>query len=294
MINATILADSVGPHGIRLVTYELTYPRFIHSELLTHRMLSRNAASSRAIPVERMIAAVVREPARPVRWAANQPGMQSGPTLTAQMARCGNTIWDDALTYAIASARSLAAHGVHKSIVNRLLEPFAHITTIVTATEWANFFRQRISREAQPEFHELAWTMGRLYRDHQPIAVAEGGWHLPYITDSEQALAQPLRIKVSVARCARVSYARTHEERAIKDDMALCERLKAAGHWSPFEHAAVCLDDAYWSRNLRGWRSARSLYEHEERITMKGLLLDQLLTDERPEWLIDADSEDYA
>ena|SRR3990172_10692569 len=87
MYSARILCDSesiyhkIGEHGNRLTTMEITYPRFVHSELMTHRMFSRNAASSRAIPISKMIEAVERDPVIPVWWGKNQSGMQARKEL---------------------------------------------------------------------------------------------------------------------------------------------------------------------------------------------------------------------
>ena len=152
-ITAKIIADSISPAGARLTTLQLRYPRFIHAEFMTHRMFSRNASSSRAIPVERLIQDVLDDPAMPVFWGKNQPGMQAREdhhALVGGEGVSGYDHFDDSITreaawlisrgIAIQHAREFAKAGYHKQIVNRLLEPFSHINVVVTATEWENFF----------------------------------------------------------------------------------------------------------------------------------------------------------
>jgi hypothetical protein len=141
--SAKILADSVGAHGVRLTTFELCYPRMIHSEFMTHRMISRNAASSRAIPVEKMIKRVEEDPVEPLFWGANQKGMQAHQALTGLSLSLAQGYWEDAQYQAVSFARRLADVGAHKQIVNRILEPFSWITVIASATEWGNFINLR-------------------------------------------------------------------------------------------------------------------------------------------------------
>ena len=153
MISARIVADSLNTDkSHRLTTFVLTYNRYIHSEIMTHRMFSRNAASSRAIPVKRMIKNIRDNPARPISWGQNQKGMQAEENICIENESIAIKIWDESCWNAIKSAERLINLGVHKQIANRLLEPFAHMTTIVTATEFNNFFHLRAHKDAQPEF----------------------------------------------------------------------------------------------------------------------------------------------
>jgi thymidylate synthase ThyX len=151
--SARVLLDSRSPSGARLTTLEVRYPRFIHSEMMTHRVFSRNAASSRAIPIKKMIAAVREEPALPVYWGRNQTGMSAREAVTPEVEALARAEWQSALEDALAHAERLAEKDIdlHKQLVNRLLEPFAWITVIITATDWANFFTQRCHPDAQPE-----------------------------------------------------------------------------------------------------------------------------------------------
>lgn len=147
MNKATIVADSVSAvNGQRLITYELEYPRFIHAELMTHRLFSRNAASSRAIPISKMMEMVEETPAMPVEWGMNQAGMQA-KEVHSNPEVC-ESVWKLAAQQAVYSAQALQNLGLHKQIVNRVLEPFQIMKTIVTATEFDNFFWLRCHKDA--------------------------------------------------------------------------------------------------------------------------------------------------
>lgn len=265
MIEAKIIADSVNRRGNRLTSFILTYPRFIHSELMTHRMFSRNAASSRAIPFSRMVRMIEERPAMPEHWGAEQKGMQSGDEIenTKEAAK----LWIYALQDAARSATELQKLGVHKSICNRLLEPFAHITTIVTATEWDNFFFLRADAAAMPEFRILATKMLELYLAHSPAEVPQGGWHIPFGEHLPEGLDEEEKLHVAVARCARLSYM-THEGVIdVKADLDLFARLRHHGHWSPLEHVATPVSFALDEHlgNFSGWLQLRKLQKDENK-----------------------------
>ena len=141
-INAQIVADSVNPQGDRIITFLLTYPRFIHGELMTHRMFSRNSASSRAIPLKKMVKMVEEDPFIPIAWQKDHKGMQGNEYLDFNVPSCTGE-WLRARSQAVRFAKELNAHGVTKQLCNRLLEPFMWHTVLVTATEWDNFFELR-------------------------------------------------------------------------------------------------------------------------------------------------------
>jgi thymidylate synthase ThyX len=268
--SARVLLDSVSPAGVRLTTMEARYPRFIHSEVMTHRLFSRNAGSSRALPIRKMIDAVRTDPAMPIWWGRNQAGMQAFAELDAAARARAQAEWQRALEDALAHAERLAASDVnlHKQLVNRILEPFAWITVIISATEWANFFTQRAHEDAQPELKHLAELMLAAYRASVPRALALGEWHTPLIL-ADEAAALPLedRLKISVARSARVSYLTHDGARDHAKDLELYERLLgggANGHWSPFEHVATPLaSSGDWSGNFRGWLQYRKRFAQE-------------------------------
>lgn len=299
-ISAKIILDSIGPSRIRLTTFELTYPRFVHSELMTHRAFSRNAASSRAIPFEKTVAQVKRSPAMPIFWGRNQKGMQAWEELddvprgTLPASQCESWAdmeenlstrelakerWLTARNAAIAQAEHLHTLGLHKQIVNRVLEPWLHMTTLVSATDWNNFFFLRTHRDAQPEFRELARCMWKEYKDGEPKELEDGEWHLPFIQeeDIDRALklwtlsvaSEQLR-KVSTGRCARVSYLTHDGKRDLLKDIDLHDRLlkgRDGGepmHMSPFEHVAQALTSDMRMGNFRGWKQYRKLFFGEE------------------------------
>jgi len=270
---ARVVLDSLSPAGVRLVTMEVRYPRFIHAEMMTHRVFSRNAQSSRALPIKKMIAAVREEPAMPIYWGKNQAGMSARREIDETARTRAEAEWRRALASALETAELLSDSEIdlHKQLVNRILEPFAWITVIVTATEWSNFFTQRCHPDAQPEIKHLADMMLQEFRASTVRGVGFGDWHLPLILEDERALDIALLRKLSVARCARVSYL-THEgSRDHAKDLELFDRLVAGGangHWSPFEHVATPLErDDEWSANFRGWRSFRKFFPQENAVT---------------------------
>lgn len=242
MISVSIVADSVNEDGVRLTTFELTYPRFIHSEVMTHRIFSRNSSSSRAIPAKVMIDKVKHAPFVPMYWGANKAGMQAGEELSKEaISKCTWT-WLSAAEQAVKHAEALTEQGLHKQIVNRLLEPFSLITVILTSTSFTNFFKLRCSTMAEPHLQHLAELMRKHFEASRPRCIEPNCWHLPYVDGSESDDMNDL-IKKSVARCARGSYLQASGDFTLNEDMALYERLANSGHWSPFEHQAVARYD---------------------------------------------------
>lgn len=262
-MNVKIIADSIAPTGKRILTLQLRYPRFIHAEFMTHRVFSRNASSSRAIPVDKIIAQVLDDPAMPVHWGANIPGMQANEQLSDKAIALARQVWLDASRDAVYRARALIALGLHKQVANRILEPWQFINVVVTATEWDNFFELRTHRDAQPEFQVLACAMKEAIRLSQPKQLGYDNWHLPYVTDREIGV-WPIEdlIKFSAARCARVSYLR-HDRTDPKpeDDFTLYDRLISSkpAHASPIEHQAKPLSNPFAiSNNFQGWEQFRA------------------------------------
>jgi thymidylate synthase ThyX len=275
--SARILKDSLSPAGVRLTTMEVRYPRFIHSEMLTHRVFSRNSSSSRAIPIRKMIDAVRDEPAMPVWWGRNQSGMQAFDQIDDETRALAEAEWKRALEDALAHADRLSAADInlHKQLVNRILEPFAWITVILTATEWSNFFALRTHEDAQPELKHIADLMLQEYRSGTPRDLSIGEWHTPLtLPDEDASLPLEMRLKISVARSARVSYLTHDGTRDHAKDVELYERLLgggANGHWSPFEHVATPLASAgTWSGNFRGWEQYRKRFTQENVSTFPG------------------------
>lgn len=254
MLSAKVIADSIDPDfGVRLTTIEATMHRFVLAEFNTHRVFSRNSASSRAIPIDKQISRVLQTPAYPVEFGTNQPGMQAGPPLEGIALLTAKDMWFEAAKAAVNFARELQDLGVHKQVTNRLLEPFMWHTVIVSSTEWENFFHQRCSPLAQPEIRCAAELIQEAYNSSTPKKLGAGEWHTPYILDDEQEWSWEEKKRISAARCARVSYLTQNGERDPAEDLKLYERLVSADppHASPLEHVATPFEfDAYRAPQL--------------------------------------------
>lgn len=283
--SAKIIADSISEWGHRLVTMEVRMHRFILAEMNTHRAFSRNSASSRAIPVSKIIDRVESDPAYPVLWGKEQKGMQTGDPFELKEVEDIVHIWDLTRKHCLTAAHLLKAVGLHKSLINRLLEPFMWHTAIITATEWDNFFHQRCSPDAQPEMKAVADQMQLAYYSSTPTQLGYGAWHLPYIrpedpddvriylgadgtASSPFQQTQTLK-RISTARCARVSYLTQDGHRDISLDLDLYDRLYGSGHWSPFEHVATPVPDKndpeWYNSNFIGWKQFRKEFGNENR-----------------------------
>lgn len=263
--NAKVLADSLAPkHGKRLTTLQVTMPRMILAEFNTHRMFGRSSASSRAIPVEKRIKSVLDDPFVPDAFAKNQRGMQAAESLDTVQLEAARHIWLAGRDKAVEAARALVGLGVHKQWANRLIEPFCWHVVIVTATEWENFFNLRCHPAAQPEMRRTAEAMRDAMAVSQPVQfLSRDEWHLPlwgFEGDAEWYFERACgktdisNIKVSVGRCARVSYLTHDGRRDLDADVRLHDELLGNGHMSPAEHQArPHPDPTHRSGNLVGW-----------------------------------------
>ena len=254
---ATVICDTYNEEmGSRITTLELVYPRYIHSELMTHRVFSRNASSSRATPLSVTLDEVKNDPVFFDFVGKNQSGMVAGESLTPKEIDAFREEWET-LAYQVASRVEYMSErfNIHKQTLNRALEPFLRIRTLVTATDWDNFFKLRLAPDAQPEIKMLAEAMKEAMSESHPNL---GEYHLPYIEEYDPNSADDWGKyhKISVARCARVSYARLDgKQNSMEEDLALFARLRASGHMSPFEHAAYALNGRH--ANFEGWESLR-------------------------------------
>jgi len=265
---AEVLLDSVNPAGHRLTTFVLRFPRFVLSEFNTHRMFSRNASSSRAIPTNKLMQQLRDDPVLPVEWGRNQAGMQAHQLLDAESALAAEAAWLGARDAALAHAEQLRATGVHKQIVNRVLEPWMWASVVVSATTYENFFSLRCHADAQPEIKRLAELMRTALQASAPVARAAGEWHLPFVDADDGELSIETRKQVSVARCARVSYLTHIGTCDIEADKLLHQRLLEAGHWSPFEHVAVADAGRQRFNNFDGWQAYRHQMEQARTLVM--------------------------
>lgn len=268
-IEAKLIEYSISNSGKPIYTFQLRYHRFILSEVNTHRQLSRNSSSSRAVPIKKTISDVSENPAVPIHWGKNIAGMQATEQLEGDELIAAKQIWNDAAKAAAGFASKLDDLGIHKQVGNRIMEPFTFISTIVTATELDNLFELRAHPDAQPEFNELANLMLKAIDEAEPKVLREGEWHLPYVSDDERNTHKlNTLIKMSASRCARVSYL-THDGKIpdVEKDIALYERLVGSEplHASPIEHQATPFSDATTpSRNFRGWHQYRGMVEDDQ------------------------------
>ena len=297
-IKTTIIKDSISPDGNRLTTFELRYPRIIHSEFMTHRMFSRNASSSRAIPITRIIEDVISDPAFPSAWGLNGKGMQDHGKMSETGIAEAKALWLQGRDYAVEVARKMLElkEVPHKQIVNRLLESYSHINVVVTATNYDNFFWLRRHEDADPTIYELADKMWNEYKNSTPKQIGYGEWHLPYTSQEDIDLAAKYilsknleitketmleaYITMSVARCARVSYkTRDNKTPSVQQDAELYATLLESEplHASPAEHQATP-DRRFWfgwefghqNGNFTGWRQYRKMLKNEYNKNYKG------------------------
>lgn len=261
---AKVILASSGAHGATITTMQLRYWRAIHAEFMTHRVFSRNASSSRAIPVKKMLAQVWNDPAGPVHWGTNQPGMQARAELTGWRLGVAKGLWKWAGRAAVAFAWTAMKLGGHKQWVNRLLESWQYISVVVTATDWDNFFALRDHPDAQPEIRELAQAMWKAMLEAPVQQLKPGEWHIPYDIDwggDNGTLMSCL--EHSVACCARTSY-NNHDgtNTTPTKDKELHNDLKDAEppHMSPFEHQAMAMF-AGRHANFNRFKSYRNFLE---------------------------------
>jgi thymidylate synthase ThyX len=280
-ITVEIVADSISPSGKRITTFVCEYPRFVHSEIMTHRMLSKSVASSRAIPSAKMIEMVMTNPAMPVFWGKNQPGMQALAKLDYGEQFDAQKTWLKARDNAVASVTKLLEIGLHKQIANRVLETWFYCRAIITGTDFENFFALRAHGDAQPEFQVLAWKMLEAYNASTPKKLQLGDWHIPFgdrIDDTRlfqtcvprsgeptEDLITEMKNKIAIARCARVSYYNFEGKDDYNKDIETCNKLFGSSprHLSPAEHVAQCVKGSERSGNFNGWKQYRKIYADE-------------------------------
>lgn len=299
MITSKVIADSITKTGVRITTLEAEYPRMVLAELNTHRMLSRNSASSRAIPTASLLAHIRNDPAKPVFWGKNKPGMAVTEELDLDLQEQAVEIWESGCDSAVRTAKGLAGLGTSKQIANRPVEPWMMMKTVVTATEWNNFFYLRAHKEAQQEIQALAYAMLDSMQGSKPQQLKHGEWHLPYVQTSRNSkgdlyyhsngtlLSLEEAKIISASCCAQVSYRRsdTSLEKARSIYAKLIESTPS--HSSPVEHQATPMperflgkeytraqqwplgishqdrDGEYWSGNFKGWIQLRKTLKNE-------------------------------
>lgn len=256
-----VIAASVNERGQRIATVVARYPRFIHSELMTHKDPSRNASSSRAIPFRTMLKLTRKGMAAPIFWGKNQPGMQADVELTGFSLWAAIFIWHLTGHIVLSMAWLMSFTKVHKQIINRMIEPWTYINVQITGTQWS-WLKLRSDPAAQPEFQALAKLIEKALKGAYYRPLKDGEWHLPWIAYEEHGQYELISLKaLSAARSARLSYTPVGEVKLNPTkDLELSDRLLAQLHLSPFEHQAEPASGRH--ANLTGWRNYRTLLGH--------------------------------
>lgn len=270
-VSAEVVADSISPEGKRITTFVLEFHRFILPEFNTHRLFSRNAASSRAIPVTKVIEHMHYNSAEPIHWGKNQAGMQAKEELEQPNKIRVQQQWTESKFNAMDKASEMTAEGAHKQIVNRILEPFQMIRVVCTATEYDNFFYLRYHADAQPEIAELARVMWEVREQSEPELLFPGEWHVPFVSTVKKQLAvydsdgncigdfvrqyfiedenhnkfiltPEEALKISASCCAQVSYRKA--DTSLEKALSIYDKLITMKpcHASPLEHQATPVD----------------------------------------------------
>lgn len=274
---ADIISDTISPlwRENRLITMVVNFPRYILPEVNTHRVFSRNSASSRARSIRDTITQVMEDPYVPI-FTRNQKGM-SGEKLSGKTYESAKRYWlhsrDEAVKGALSLLLGASYNGslkywrewidvyyediykndesspeipnVHKQNVNRLLEPFMWHEAIITSSYWDNFFNLRLAPQAQPEIQVLAGKMKKAIDDSDPV---HSHLHIPFVNieepDSYSNDEIGRMMMISAARCAKISYHNTEDQNQADEEslIAMATKLYGNGHMSPFEHQAIATD----------------------------------------------------
>lgn len=276
-IGAEIIADSIC-NDHRITSMVVTIPRIVLAEWNTHRALSRNSSSSRAIPFDKMVQEVDDNPFIPLRWQKDHSGMQGTEYFTEDevKALAIRQQWLDAKNYAVHRAKQLNERGLTKQLCNRLLEPFMYQTIICTATEWENFIALRAHEAAEIHIQEAAYKVLEALNKSIPVLKGLGEYHIPFgdrfdldkvnVVMEQTSLPMPeVMVRVAIARCARVSYLNFEGKDDYYADIRLFDRLSEAGHMSPFEHVAVAMNNHNHYGNFVGWKQYRQFLDGENK-----------------------------
>ncbi len=259
-----ILADSIIDSN-RLTTFRLKYQRFVHAECLTHRIFSRNSASSRAVPCKTMRKMVLEDPAIPVWFGRTQKGMQADKELTGWRLALAKKIWLWSRYPACLFHWIMEKAKLHKQLANRIIEPWLWIEVVLSGTEFQNFFSLRNHKDAQPEIQKLARMMQGTYITSIPVKLKYGEWHIPFSNDIKYTNIK-YQLRTSAARCARTSYYLFDGKKSNpSDDHNLYYKLVGGDpiHSSPTEHQAMAVGKNKRYGNFVGWLQHRKLLKNE-------------------------------
>lgn len=251
-ITAKVICDSVSPDGVRITTLEIEYPRFIHGEFMTHRTLSKNSSSSRAIPIQKMLDQIESNMALPIYWGKNKSGMQAVEEVSKFDEAKSVLNWERSFNYTKERVLDMVDIGLHKQVPNRLTEPFQMMKVVVTGTDWDNFFNLRIHPDAQPEICMLAYKIYKAMEESDPVKLRVRDWHLPYVNigwngrgdityfnENFDVIDLEDAIKISASCCAQVSYRNTDMSLEKADKIFNMLIKSDVLHASCFEHLAT-------------------------------------------------------
>lgn len=303
-----VLKDSISPEGDRLISFHVHYPRVILSEVNTHCVITKNSSSSRAVPVNNFLETIESNPYIPTFIGKNKSGMQADEEISVSEKKQAVKLIKNHLKATCKLVRKLsdkAGLNIHKQIANRYTEPFQYMNTILSGTEWTNFFNLRNHPDAEPHFHELAKCIQHAYNTSKPESLSPGDWHLPFIDterDSEGNLKYGLindnifselsledAKKISASCCAQISY-RKGDTSLEKAEMIWNKLINnEPAHSSPLQHSGTPIDYNLlrndekktfdiigithmdikynlWSAQFKGWIMLRKEYEHLQEI----------------------------
>ena len=289
LISAEVIADSITEKGNRITTFVLVFPRIVLAEFNTHRAVSKNSASSRAIPFKKMLQKVMKTPFIPVKWMKDHSGMQGNEYFSGWKLFLLKQLWLTARNLSVLLAMILSRFGLTKQIVNRLLEPFMYHTVICTGTDWENFFALRAHDAAEIHIADLAYKMLEAYNESTPKLLKKGEWHVPFgdrvddarieemlysgnienvnwvNVEQHDSWIDEIKIRIATARCARVSYLNFEGQDDYIADVKLHDRLFSMGHFSPFEHCAIASSTDSYSGNFKGFIQYRKILAEENK-----------------------------
>lgn len=249
-----VLLDSVNPYtNIRLTTLHCVYPQFIHQQVLTHRMFSRNSSSLRAISFDRITDWDLVLPT----WTEEKKGMQ-GSIVTDDLTNDkADSLVKELYIKTQQICKQLQELGIHHQNINDYLRPFTNIHTVITATDWSNFFQQRLHESTKPDMQRLAWLIYYALEDSKPIKLYN---HIPLVEDLMPIDFNIREIQlISAARLARISYFKWQDD--PQKDLELAKKLIEKNHPSPFEHIAFAQQDDQYYANFKSWKQLRKVLE---------------------------------
>lgn len=248
----------------KIATFVLKVPKFVMPHINSHRTLSRNSASSRAVPARKMRERVLKTPYIPIYFGQNKSGMQSGQPLNGFKLFIANKVWLWSRYVPVILHFVGEKIKLHKEVLNRIIEPWVMTEVVLTATEWSNFIKLRNNTDAQPDIQTVAKKINELLNNTKPAILKVGEWHLPFINHEEKDFNIELKKKISSARCARVSYFLFNGKISdVESDKNICDRLVTSGHWSPLEHVAQASENLERSGNFVGWKQYRKEFQDE-------------------------------